>query len=129
MPSSKKSVPAEEFFGDPDGICSLAVAKSAGIRYADPTAELIPLVVSGSPPAPPKAKLIMFGHQVTKANAKHHGASTQFFSAPAVLLAQLKLEILDWKSVEFDTQHLNMLRSVPVGGALALIQHWNADSE
>jgi hypothetical protein len=92
---------------------------SAGIRYVDPTAELIPLVVSGTPPGPPKAKL-QFGHQVTKANAKHHGASTQFFSTPADLLAQLKLETSDWnplavKSVEFDTQRLNLLRLVPVG--------------
>ena len=43
---------APEFFGDPDGISSLALAKNAGIRYADPPdgSELIPLVVSGSPP-------------------------------------------------------------------------------
>ena len=74
MPSSKKFVPAAEFFGNPDGMCSLAVAKSAGIRHADPTAELIHLVVSGTPPGPPKAKL-QFGHQVTQANAKHRGAS------------------------------------------------------
>jgi hypothetical protein len=72
----KKFVPDPEFFSDPDGLCSLALAKKAGIRYAEPPndTKLIPLVVSGSPPAPSKAKLT-FGHQVTKANAKLHHAS------------------------------------------------------
>ena len=70
MPT-KKFEAAPEFFGNPDGISSLALAKKAGIRYADPPdgSELFPLVVSGSPPAPSKVKT-SFGHQVTKANAK-----------------------------------------------------------
>ena len=51
MPT-KKFEAAPEFFGSPDGISSLALAEKAGIRYADPPdgSELIPLVVSGSPP-------------------------------------------------------------------------------
>jgi hypothetical protein len=62
----KKFVPDPEFFSDPDGLCSLALAKKPGICYAEPPddTKLIPLVVSGSPPAPSKAKLT-FGHQVT----------------------------------------------------------------
>jgi hypothetical protein len=53
MPPSK-FVPAPEFFSDPDGICSLAAAETAGVCYADPPdgTKLIPLVVSRSPPAP-----------------------------------------------------------------------------
>jgi hypothetical protein len=107
MPPSK-FVPAPKFFSDPDGICSLAVAEKAGVRYSDPPdgTELIPLVVSGSPPAPSKAKLLL-GHQVTKANAKHLGASTQFYNAPAALKAKLKDEILDLKPP------VERLRSVP----------------
>jgi hypothetical protein len=42
----KKFVPDPEFFSDPDGLCSLALAKKAGIRYGEPPddTELIPLV-------------------------------------------------------------------------------------
>ena len=76
----KKFVPAPEFFSDPDGICSFAMAKKAGIRYADRLdgTKLIPLVVSGSPPVLPKERLFL-GHQVTKFNARHHGALTFLF--------------------------------------------------
>jgi hypothetical protein len=133
MPTSK-FVPDPEFFSDPDGICSLAVAKKAGIRYADPPdgTELIPLVVSGSPPAPSKVRLL-FGHQVTKANAKHHGASTQFYSAPAALQARLKAETLllnpvGEKSASFDTARLHKLRSSPIGGMLLVVSHWDTDA-
>jgi hypothetical protein len=133
MPPSK-FVPAPKFFSDPDGICSLAVAEKAGVRYSDPPdgAKLIPLVVSGSPPAPSKAK-ILFGHQVTKANAKHHGASTQFYSAPAVLQARLKAETIllnppGEKSNSFDAARLHKLRSYPIGGMLLVVSHWGADA-
>ena len=104
----QKFVPAPEFFSDPHGICGSVMAKKAGIRYAEPPddSDLMPLVVSGSPPAPSKAKLL-FGHQVSKANAKHHGASTQFYSATADLQIQLKAETTECnqpgvESVEFD---------------------------
>jgi hypothetical protein len=130
----KKFVPEPEFFSDPDGICSLALAKKAGIRYADPLdgTELIPLVVSGSPPAPPKVKL-SFGHQVTKANAKYHGTSTQFYSSLADFQTQLKAETTDWNppgvvSVEFDIARLHRLRSSPIGGLLLVVSHWDVDS-
>lgn len=85
MPPAKKFVPAPEHFSDPGGICSLAVAKQAGVRYADSPAgaELVPLVVSGSPLALAKVKL-SFGHQVTKASAQNHGSSNQFYSAPLI---------------------------------------------
>ena len=59
MPTKfKAAVP--EFFGDPDGICSLAMAAKAGIHYADPPAALdtAPLVVSESPPALTKVRTI-----------------------------------------------------------------------
>ncbi len=105
------------------------MAKKAGIRYSSPPdgTELIPLVVSGSPPAPSKVRLL-FGHQVTKANAKHHGASTQFYSAPAALQARLKAETLllnpvGEKSALFDTARLHKLRSSPIGGMLLVFTH------
>ena len=130
----KKFVPAPEFFSDPDGFCSLAVAKKAGIRFVDSPdgTELIPLVVSGSPPAPSKAKL-SFGHQVTKANARHHGAATPFYSAAVDLQSQLKAETTDWnppgeETVDFDIARLHLLRSNPIGGLLLVVQHWNVES-
>jgi hypothetical protein len=91
-----------------------------------------PLVVSGSPPAPPKVKLL-FGHQVTKANAKHQGASTQCYSNTADLQTQLKAETADWnppgdESVEFAIACLHRLRSSPIGGLLMIASHWDPTS-
>jgi hypothetical protein len=127
--------PAPEFFTDPVGICSLTVVKKAGIRYADPPddSDLMPLVVSGSPPAPPKAKLL-FGHQVTKANARHQGASTQFYSNTVDLQIKLKAETMEWnqpgvESVEFNIARLHQLRASPIGGLLLMVTHWDVDSE
>jgi hypothetical protein len=95
--------------------------------------ELIPLVVSGSPPAPPKVKLL-FGHQVTEADAKHHGASTQCCSNNAAdLQTQLKAETADWnppgdESVEFAIARLHRLCSSPIGGLLMTASHWDPTS-
>ncbi len=130
----KTFVPDPEFFSDPDGICSLAMAKKAGIRYSSPPdgTELIPLVVSGSPPAPSKVKS-MFGHQVTKANAKHHGDSTQYYSSAADLQSRLKVETLSLNSpgiatIEFDIARLHRLRSIEIGGLFLMASHWDVDS-
>jgi hypothetical protein len=104
-------VPVPKFFGkEPDG--------------------MIPLVASGRPPATSKAKL-QFGHHVTPAIAKHHGASSLCYSAdPSHLLSQLRSEALEWNpaavnTFEFQIDRLHALRSESVGGCLGVFQHWN----
>ena len=130
----KKFEAAPEFFSNPDGISSLALAKNAGIRYADPPdgSELIPFVVSGSSLARSKVKT-SFGHQVTKANVKHHSASTPFYSSLAENLTQLKAETVDWNppleaTSAFHVSHINQLCSCPIGGLLVVVHHWIADT-
>jgi hypothetical protein len=108
------------FFGDPDGICSLAVTKLAGIAFQDDSDKLLPLVVSGSPLTASKVKL-QFGHQVTKGMAKHHGASSPFLTTNVTLHAILTSEIDQWNpaaeaSIEFALSRLHRLRSSPVEG-------------
>jgi hypothetical protein len=56
------------------------MAEEAGFSFGDAETMLIPLVVSGRPPAVSKAKL-QCGHHVSKAVSKHHGASPSFFAA------------------------------------------------
>ena len=74
----------------------------------------------------------MFGHQVSKAYAKHHGASTQFYSTNADLQNQLRDETAEWNppeetSVEFDLVRLHPLRSSLIGGLLLMVSHWDVE--
>jgi hypothetical protein len=130
---SKKFVPDPVFFSDPDGICSLAVAKLAGISFDNKDgAELLSLVVSGSPPAPSKVKL-QFGHHITKANAKHQGAVSPFYSTPSILQTQLTSEVNEWNpqavgTLEFRIARLHCLRLSQAGGILMVMSHWDAES-
>ena len=131
----KKFVLDPVSFGDPDGICSLVMAKAAGIRYSDEDEvdELLPLVVSGTPPGPSKVKL-QFGHQVTKSISKHHGASSPFFSPTTVLNSALKSELAAWNPVpvataDFDISRLHLLRSSPIGGLLLVLHHWDPSTQ
>ena len=124
-------VPDPKYFGkDPDGICGLEMAEKAGFSFGDSEAVLIPLVVSGRPPAPSKAKL-QYGHHVTQAIAKHHGASSPFFfTDQSLFFSQLKAETLTWNPAASDTfkfqlDRLHSLRSEPAGGVLAIFKHWN----
>jgi hypothetical protein len=123
---------AAECFGDPDGPCSLAVAKKAGVQIA-PTSEdsdIVPLVVSGSPPAPAKVRTVC-GHSVSKTAAKKHlGASTVFYAPPAALQAKLKAELLELNPPAETTREcplarLTTLRTRPVGGILLAVKHWD----
>ena len=66
---------------------------------------------------------------MTKANAKHHGASTPFYSSPADNLTRLKAETVDWNppaeaTSAFHVSRINQLRSCPIGGLLVVVQHW-----
>jgi hypothetical protein len=105
-------------FSDPDGICSLAVAKLTGISFDDEDGtKLLSLVVSESPPAPSKVKL-QFGHQVT--NTKHQGGMCPFYSTPSILQTQLTSEVNDWNpqavdTLEFHIVRLHRLRSSQIG--------------
>jgi hypothetical protein len=78
-------VPDPEFFGK-EGICGLDATKVAGIHFVTTDngedTELIPLVVSGNPPATSKVKL-QYGHHVTKAIAKYHDPATSFYMPPS----------------------------------------------
>ena len=130
-----KFVPDPLFFGDPDGICGLAMAKSAGFSFgSDVPLELIPLVVSGRPPAPSKGKL-QFGHHVTRSISKHHGAHPLFYCAKADLLnAQLEKETIAWNPAalatpEFPLDRLDLLRSKPIGGILAVFSHFDESTQ
>jgi hypothetical protein len=127
-----KFVPDPVFFGDPDGICGLAVTKLAGIAFQDDSDKLLHLVVSSSPPTASKEKL-QLGHQVTKGMAKYHGASSPFLTTTVALHAVLTSEINQWNpaveaSVEFALSRLYCLRSSPVGGLLLVLKHWNVDT-
>jgi hypothetical protein len=84
------------------------MADKAGVHHADPPVapDIVPFVVTESPPALAKVQTI-WDQSVSKANAKHLGASTQFYNAPAALKAKLKDEILDLKPP------VERLRSVP----------------
>jgi hypothetical protein len=122
---------AAECFGDPDGPCSLAVAKKAGIQFA-PTSDdsdIVPLVVSGSPPAPAKVKTVC-SHSVSKTAAKHLGALTIFYAPPAALQAKLKAELLDLNppaetTSEYPLARLNAVCPRHVGGILLVVKHWD----
>jgi hypothetical protein len=121
-------------FSNPDGICSLAVAKLAGISFDNEDGtELLPLVVSGSLPAPSKVKL-QFGHQVTKADTKHQGDVSPFYSTPSILQTQLTSEVNNWNpqavdTLEFRIARLHRLRLSQIGGILIIMSHWDAESE
>jgi hypothetical protein len=125
-----KFTPDPAFFGDPDGICGLEMAKLAGFSYGEVPTALLPLVVSGSLPTPAKGKL-QYGHHVSKATSKNHGSSSPFFCAtPTILHAQLEKETLEWNPVavatpEFPFERLNLLRSKPIGGILAVFTHFD----
>jgi hypothetical protein len=116
-------------------ISGLANAKQAGVRHADPVdgTGLIPFVASESPPALSKVKT-WFGHQVTKANAKHHGASTQFYLTLADDLLWLKAETTDWNppaeaNSAFPVSRMHKLCFCPIGGVLmAAVLHWNSET-
>ena len=67
---------------------------------------------------------------MTKASAKHLGASTQLFNAPAALKAKLKDEILNLNPPvvpidEHSLKRLDQLRKHHVGGVLMVVKHWN----
>jgi hypothetical protein len=125
-------VPVPKFFGkELDGMCGLEMAEKAGFSFGDAAKALIPLVVPGRPPATSKAKL-QFGHHVTPAIAKHHGASSLCYSAdPSHLSSQLRSEALEWNpaavnsTCEFQIDRLHALRSESVGDCLGVFQHWN----
>jgi hypothetical protein len=122
------------FFADPDGICGLEMAKSAGFSFGSAETELIPLVVSGRPPAPSKAKA-QFSHHVTRSISKHHGASSLFFfQSSADLSNKLTAEATLWNpvaeaSIEFNLDRIRLLRSSPIGGLLLILRHWNSDTQ
>ena len=124
------------FFGEA-GICGREATEQAGINYASVPGEieLLPLVVSGTPPGTTKVKL-QFSHQVTKAVAKHHGATSSHFSTAPILSTRLGTEAAAWNTVpttllsvdeqlEQSLSRLHLLRSQPIGGLLGLITHWD----
>jgi hypothetical protein len=122
---------ASEYFGNPDGHCSFAVAEKAGIQFAPPSddSDIVPLVVSGSPPAPAKARTVC-GHSVSKTAAKHLGASTIFYAPPAAIQAKLKTEILDLNppaeaTSEYSMARLDKLRKSHVGGVIFVVKYWD----
>jgi hypothetical protein len=102
---------APKFFGDPNGPCGSAMAEKAGVHQADPSdgSNIVPLVVSESPPALSKARM-MFGHPVSKANVKHLGPSTQFFSLAADLQIQLKAALDELNPAAEETREQSMAR-------------------
>ena len=72
----------------------------------------------------------IWGHSVSKANARHLGASTQFYTAPVLLKAKLKAEILDLNppvvtTREYSLACLDKLWKSHVGGILLVLKHWN----
>jgi hypothetical protein len=126
-----------EFFGEnPEGICSVGMAKKAGIAFREGDGkvdELLPLVVLGVPATAAKVKM-QFGHQVPKQVAKYHGASSPFYSTPAVLHSALKDTLAQWNppavaTSAFDLDRLHQLRSTPVGFLLSVVTHWNATTQ
>jgi hypothetical protein len=123
------------FFSDPDGICGLNMAKTAGFSLGDMATGLIPLVFSGRPTAPSKVKL-QFGHHVTKTISNHHRASSSlFYSQSSVdFNSTLKTETGLWNppaeaSLKFSFERLRRLQSSPVGGLLLILIHWNSDTQ
>jgi hypothetical protein len=71
---------------------------------------------------------------VTKANAKHQGDVSPFYSTPSILQAQLTSETNDWNpqavdTLEFRIARLHRLRSSQIGGILMIMSHWDAESE
>ena len=74
-----------------------------------------------------------FGHKVTKANVKHHSASTQFYSAPANHLIRLNAEVTNCNPPAkvihgVLVSRIHKLRSCPFGGLLVVVKHWNAET-
>jgi hypothetical protein len=130
MPPKFKAVP--QIFGNPDGICSLAMAEKVGIHHVLPLddPDIIPLVVYESPPALTKVRTAC-SHLASKADVKHLGASTQFYAPPAALSkARLKAETLDLNppvetTGECSLARLDKLRKNHVGGILLAVKHWN----
>jgi hypothetical protein len=127
-----------EFFGEnPEGICSVGMAKKAGVAFREGDGkvdELLPLVVLGVPATAAKKVKMQFGHQVPKQVAKHHGASSPFYSTPAVLHSALKDTLEQWNppavaTPAFDLDRLHQLRSTPVGFLLSVVTHWNATTQ
>jgi hypothetical protein len=107
--------------------------KSRYSLYADPPddSSRIPLLVSESPPALSNVKT-MFGHPVSKANAKHLGASTQFYSTNADLQIQLKAALYNLNPAAeetgaYSTARMHQLCSNPVGGILLMLKYWNEE--
>jgi hypothetical protein len=138
--SGRNKFVADPVFFGADGVCGSEATKLAGVAFADVAGEteLTPLVVSGTPPGTAKAKL-QFGHTVTKAVAKHHGATSSFCLPAGIHLAQLTSEAAAWnlvpttipsvaEALELSITRLQLLRSHPIGGLLAVVAHWNCET-
>ena len=81
------------------------------------------VVTTGVPMSAPQIKK-QFGHAVTVTKAREL-KGTPLFQTPASLLLTMKKQFMDWNTLTPVESRLVTLQRQPVGGMLAVVQHWN----
>ena len=84
------------------------------------------VVTTGGPMSAYQIKQ-QFGHAVTQTKAREL-KGTPLFQAPAALLLTMKKQLMDWNTLTPVESRLVTLQRQPVGGMLAVVQHWNPET-